>query len=940
MTAGLFARGVTGQPAEILLLSRRTSVQAFNFKSKTVRRQDITFEDKDEALRNDVRTLGAMVGDLIADQGGAELFEFVENARLRSIRRREDNERTGEELSALVKDLDPQFALAVIRSFSTYFQMVNTAEKVHRIRRRREYLRDIGLYQPGGLEDTLVKLKASGTSVDELQELLNSLRIEPVFTAHPTEPTRRTMLRKEQNIVRHLVDMLNPTMTPQETSAALANIRLLITAGWQTAEHPSEQMTVADELEHVLFFLTDVLYRTVPPYYEDIESAIKRIYGDDAEQVHVPGILRFASWVGGDMDGNPNVNAKTIRATLARQRSLILDLYYKECAALSAKLSQTNDRVSVSEELTAKIDEYSGVFHVAYHAVPARHREMPYRVFLQLVQARLQSTYDDDVFPYEKVSQFEVDLKLIEDSLAANKGEHAGLFAVTRLLRRVETFGFHLATLDVRQDAGVHRSVVGECLGDDDWMDRPAAERSARIIDAIQSREGTPQNLSNQARKTIAVFQAIASCRRKYGNAAIGPFIVSMTQGADDILSVLLLAEWGELHNRRGDVPLDVAPLLETVDDLHNGPAILRDLLDTELYRAHLKARDKQQTIMIGYSDSNKDGGLASARWALQNAQVALVDAVKSEDIELTLFHGRGGTISRGGSKTHVAILGAPPGTVNGRSRVTEQGEIINEKYGLRGIALRTLEQVTGSVALATAMPRHRGNDQPEWHTMMDVVAEESRNAYRKLVNETPEFFEYFRKATPIDLIERMRIGSRPSSRGSKSGIESLRAIPWVFAWTQARYLLPGWYGFGTGLRKAADTFDDKEFRSMFSEWYFMRALTADAEMVLAKADLGIARLYSELSGDLHETFFPIIEKEFALTRDLILEYSEHKELLEGDSTLQRSIMLRNPYVDPMSLMQVDLLARWRASGCEDEQLFEALLASVNGIAQGLQNTG
>jgi phosphoenolpyruvate carboxylase len=640
------------------------------------------------------------------------------------------------------------------------------------------------------------------------------------------------------------------------------------------------------------------------------------------------------------MDGNPNVNAKTIRATLSRQRSLILDLYYRECAGLSAKLSQSTDRVPTSDALLARIDEYRSVFQKAYHAVPARHRNMPYRVFLRLVQERLQSTYDDDIFPYERVSQLEEDILLITDSLEQNKGEHAGLFAVRRLLRRIQTFGFHMATLDVRQDAHVHRQVVGECLGEDDWDEWSPADRVTRIVDAIESREGLPERLSTQARKTIAVFQAIAFCRRKYGKRAIGPYIISMTQGADDILSVLLLAEWGELHNRRAEIPLDVAPLLETVDDLDRGPAILKELLGTELYRKHLETRDDCQTVMIGYSDSNKDGGLASARWALQNAQVTLVETVQSEGIELTLFHGRGGTISRGGSKTHAAVLGAPPGTVNGRLRVTEQGEIINEKYGLRGIALRTLEQVTGSVALATAMPHHRGNDEPEWHDMMDTIAEESRNAYRKLVYETPEFVDYFRKATPIDLIERMRIGSRPSSRRSKSGIEDLRAIPWVFAWTQGRFMLPGWYGFGTGLRAAADKFDDDAFRNMFAEWYFMRGLTADAEMVLAKADLGIAKLYSELAGDLHDTFFPIIEQEYELTRKLILEYSDHEELLEGDITLQRAIMLRNPYVDPMSLMQVDLLARWRETGREDEDVFEALLASINGIAQGLQNTG
>ena len=911
-----------------------------NAASKTLRRQDITFEDKDQALRDDVRTLGALVGELIEEQGGKELFEFVEDARLRAIRRREGTAIAGENLATLVGGLAPDHALQVIRSFSTYFQMANTAEKVHRIRRRREYLRDVSNYQPGGLEDTLFKLKAAGFGIDELGTLIGSLSIEPVFTAHPTEPTRRTILRKEQNIVRHLVDMLNPTMTPQEHHVALQNIRLLATTGWQTEEHPSAQMTVADELEHVLFFVTDVLYRAMPPFYEDIEAAVLHVYGEEGRRLEIPTIVNFASWVGGDMDGNPNVNAKTIRETLARQRSLILNLYYRECATVSAKLSQSSERAVFSQTLMDKIEEYRCVFQQAYHAVPARHRDMPYRVFLRLVQQRLQSTYDDDVFPYEGAAEFRNDIHLIAESLAANKGEHAGLFAVRRLLRRIDTFGFHLVTLDVRQDAEVHRSVVGECLGDDEWAERSPEDRAQRIVEAIESREGAPLNLSTQARKTIAVFQSIAACRRKYGQRAIGPFIISMTQGPDDILSVLLLAQWSELHNRRGEVPLDIAPLLETVDDLKKGPEILTALLSTRFYRDHLKTRGNRQTVMIGYSDSNKDGGLASARWALQNAEVTLVDCVQAQGIELTLFHGRGGTISRGGSKTHVAVLGAPPGTVNGRLRVTEQGEIINEKYGLRGIALRTLEQVTGSVALATALPHHRGNDQPEWHGMMDVIADESRRAYRELVYETPGFYDYFRKATPIDLIERMRIGSRPSSRRTQAGIQDLRAIPWVFSWTQARFVLPGWYGFGSGLKKAAERFDDASFRDMFAEWYFMRALTADAEMVLSKADLGIAKLYSELAGDLHEQFFPVIEAEYKLTRDLILEYSEHEALLEGDVTLQRAIMLRNPYVDPMSLMQVDLLSRWRESGSEDPALLNALLASVNGIAQGLQNTG
>ena len=905
-----------------------------------MRRQDITFEDKDQALRDDVRTLGALVGGLLREQGGDELFDFVETARVRAIRRREGNERPGESLTDFIKEVDLSLATEVIRAFSTYFQVTNTAEKVHRIRRRREYLQKVGQYQPGGLEETLVKLKAAGFDIPALQELLNRIRIEPVFTAHPTEPTRRTVLRKEQRIVRRLIDMLNPTMTVQETEACIENIKLDITTGWQTQEHPAERMTVSDELEHVLFFITDVLYRAMPPFYEDIENAAVRVFGEEGKKLVVPDIVHFASWVGGDMDGNPNVNAKTIRSTMSRQRLLVLDLYYNECASLSGKLSQSSSRIAVSRLVLDKLDHYRDVFHTAYHAVPVRHREMPYRIFLRLVQQRLQETYDDDAYPYESVEQFRDDIQMIADSLAENKGEHAGLFAVRRLLRRIDTFGFHLVTLDVRQDAMVHRQVVGECLGEDDWLEWSAADRAERIVEAITTKESAPDTQSVQTRKTLAVFQAIAFCRRKYGKQAIGPFIISMTQNADDILSILLLANWSELHTRRGDVPLDIAPLLETVDDLERGPEIIRTLLANKLYREHLEYRQNKQMVMIGYSDSNKNAGLASARWALQNAQVALVESVTEENIELRLFHGRGGTVSRGGGKTHVAVLGAPPGTINGYLRVTEQGEIINEKYGLRGIALRTLEQATGSVALATAMPQHRGNDLPEWHSMMQVIADTSKNVYRTLVFETADFYEYFRRATPIDLIERMRIGSRPSSRRDGTGVDDLRAIPWVFAWTQSRLILPGWYGLGSGLAEAARQFDDEAFSSMFSEWYFLRALIADAEMVLAKADLGIAEIYSRLADDLHDEFFPLLEKEFLLTWDLILKYSGQTELLEGDRTLQRAIMLRNPYVDPVSLMQVDLLRRWRASDRKDEALLKALLASVNGIAQGLQNTG
>lgn len=904
-----------------------------------ISRKDLVFADKDIALRKDVRILGAMVGDLLREQGGDRFFELVETARRSAIARRE-GQLSSEELAETVSGLDAPAAQNFIRAFSTYFQLVNTAEKVHRIRRRRDYMRENDAHQPHGIYDMLAQFKEAGVSVEEVLASLEDTLIEPVFTAHPTEPTRRTILRKEQNIVRRMVDLLDPGMPPQEVNAALAVIRAEVTSGWQTVEHPSESMTVADELEHVLFFLTDVLYRVIPPFYENLTDALREVYGDEAAASTLPTLTRFASWVGGDMDGNPNVGAKTIRNTLARQRSLVLDLYFRECANVAGKLSQCVGRVAFSPEIDAIIQNYRQHFSKAWGEIPSRHRDMPYRVMLKLVQARLQATYDDDAFPYESPEEFRDDIQRIADSLTDNHGEHAGLFAIRRLLRRIDCFGFHLATLDVRQDSLVHREVIGKCLNDDDWLKRSAEERLTKICEAIENRESPADTNDTQVRKTLAVFQTIAFCRRKYGARSIGPYIISMTQDADDVVAIILLAQWAELGNRRGEVPLDIAPLLETVPDLQNGPRIMQSLLSNPTYAKHLQYRENRQTIMVGYSDSNKDGGLASARWALHQAQASLRDTLAEHKVELTLFHGRGGTVSRGGSKMHDAVLGAPAGTVNGRMRVTEQGEIINEKYGLRAIALRTLEQAAASVTAANVLNPRNETLAPQWVPMMNLVADTSREYYQALTRKSENFFPYFRTATPIDVIEKMRIGSRPASRREQKGIDDLRAIPWVFSWTQSRFILPGWYGFGTGLARAVDEFGEDQFGEMFRNWYFVKALLADAEMVLAKSDLEIAKSYSELSGDLHDEFFPRIKAEFDLSVEMILKLSGNTNLLDGDKTLQRTILLRNPYIDPMSLLQIQLLKEWREGDRQDGPLLEALLASVNGIAQGLQNTG
>ena len=486
----------------------------------------------------------------------------------------------------------------------------------------------------------------------------------------------------------------------------------------------------------------------------------------------------------------------------------------------------------------------------------------------------------------------------------------------------------------------MHRRVVGEALGEAGWLEATSEYRAARLRAALERRESPREQLSSEGRRTLAVFQAIAYCRRKYGKRAIGPYIISMTHGPDDVLGVLLLARWGDLSTRTGTVPLDIVPLFETVEDLENSPRIMEQLFADEHYARHLKKRKSHQIIMVGYSDSNKDGGLASARWALQQAQAALVVSLDRAQVALTLFHGRGGTISRGGGKTHAAVLATPPGAVRGRLRVTEQGEMINAKYGLGGIALRTLEQALGSVLSVSGSRAPAHADEARWHRIMGTIAEASREAYKTLVYDTPDFAEYFRCATPVDVIERMQIGSRPAARNASGEIADLRAIPWVFAWTQARFTLPGWYGIGTGLASAVEQYGVDQVRKMVHSWYFLKTLLADVEMVLAKSDLDIAVRYSALSGDLHQRLFPVIQAEFDLTTRLILELKEQGRLLEHDSTLRRAIRLRNPYVDPMSFLQIELLGQWRAGNRQADAVFQALLASINGIAHGLQSTG
>ena len=908
--------------------------------SPTVRRADIFFPEKDQALRHDVHRLGELVGDVVREQGGEALFDLVESARQVSIAHREGDAGSLEQLQRLLASLDPETATEFIRAFSTYFQVVNMAEKVHRIRRRIDYLRDAATPQPRGFEYVLARLKKAGVGADTILEALKGLSVEPVFAAHPLEVTRRTLLAHQQSVARRLIRMLDPNLTPQEVQALMARIRMDITASWQTEEHSRELVRVSDESEHILFFLTDILYSIIPPFYEQLAETVREAFPSVDESLQLPTMVRFGSWAGGDMDDNPDVTAKTVRQTLARQKALVLNLYHGECGALARHLSQSGSRVEVSESLRARSAFYAGHFPQAANAIPARHREMPYRVFLGLVAARLRATHEEQAFPYESPDEFIEDIDILADSLRDNKGTNAGLFEALRLRRRADTFGFHIATLDIRQNALVHRRVVGEGLQQQGWLDASIEDRTARLQAALERRESPVGRLSSDSRRTLAVFQTIAHCRRKYGARSIGPYIVSMAHGPDDVLSVLLLARWGDLGTKGLPVPLDVVPLFETAEDLENSSAIIESLLRDESYRAHLRHRGSRQMIMVGFSDSNRDGGVAPARWTLQNAQRDLVATCKRFGITLTLFHGRGSTLSRGGGRLDEALLASPAGAVTGRLRITEQGDMINAKYGLRGIAMRSLKRSVSSLLWATAGDYVAAASEDRWRKIMGEIASTSWQAYKETVFDRAEFNTYFRAATPIDVIERLGMGSRSGFDEREYRSSEPRANPWLFAWTQNRALLPGWFGLGAGLEHAARKYGMDALRSMFADLNFFRVLVADTEVVLAKSDLTVSERYSRLAGPLHEMFFPVIRDEHERCAHLVMELTDQGVLLQRARTLRRAIRLRNPYVDPMSLLQVDLLERWRRSGRRDQDLLQPLVVSIYGIAHGMQTTG
>ncbi|NBU24229.1 MAG: phosphoenolpyruvate carboxylase [Gammaproteobacteria bacterium] len=871
------------------------------------------------------------------------MLQLVEGDRRLAIARRRGDAAAGQELESRMRDRPTGIARDLERAFTAWFQAVNLAEQLHRVRRRRAYfLDDARKPQPGGVSDAIGRLKADGAALPEVLSLLGTLRIEPVFIAHPSESPRRTVLRKQLRLADLLFDRLDPTLAPHEQRALVGQIRTELTTSWQTEDHPRQRLTVADEREHVIFYLVEVLYRIVPAFHEEIAEALRAHYGAEAEDVEVPTVIRFGSWVGGDMDGNPDVHAKSIRETLVRQQQAIVNAYFGEVQALGQLLSQSASRVGSSAALQQRIESYATLIPGARDASPSRHDRMPYRVFLGQVAGRLRATYEGRPPGYEEPGQFRRDIELVAESLAANRGRHAGLFSVQRLLRRISVFGFHLARLDVRQHASSLHRVVGRALGQAGWSALGPEERRRQLRACLERDTGPQLELDALGKRTVAVFEAMSQCRRRFGPESIGAYVVNGVGGADDVLAALLLARWAEAYDRRrGVLAFDVAPMFDTMESLARAGDVMRDLLQEPFYRAHLDGRGRRQQVLVGYSESGKQAGPCAARFAAYRAQGALAAALAAAGEQHVVCHVRGGSIARGGGRIDGMVSAMPPSTVNGWLRITEQGESMNQHYGLGPIALRTLERAFGALAPVTAAGQRGRTAEPD-PVALEIasrLSEASGERYRALVWGESAFHAWFRAVTPIDVIERMQVGGRPAVRPGFDGLRGLRASPWVSAWTQNRMLLPGWFGAGTGLRAAVDGWGMQAVRSAAADWSFLRDLLGSVEVMLARSDLDIAARYESLAEADHG-FGAVLRAEHELAVATLLEVKEQQGLLDGDRTQQRALHLRNPYVDPMNLMQIDLLRRWRAGGREDRDLLDALVASVSGISHGLQSNG
>jgi len=907
--------------------------------------------DKDAPLFEDIRLLGRLLGDVIRDQEGEDVFNIVERVRALSVRfHRHDDVGARGELDALLNGLTREQTNLVVRAFSYFSHLANIAEDQHHVRRARAHALAGSRPREGGVAHAVARAGELGIGKDRLAGFFARADIAPVLTAHPTEVQRKSILDREWKIASLLDARDRLPLTPEEREENEEALRRAILILWQTRMLRTAKLAVMDEVNNALSFYDTTFLRALPRLHNAIE---------DTMGTAVPAFLRPGSWIGGDRDGNPFVTADILRRALNAQSRKAFAFYLEQTHQLGGELSSSELLVDISDELRE-------LARRSPDRNPHRDDE-PYRRAIAGIYARLAATAREldhmealrhpvaDAPPYADCAEYAAELAILDSSLKGNGAALLTRGRLRRLRRAVEIFGFHLAPLDLRQNSDVHLRTVHELFE----TARPGTDYAGRSeegrIALLLAELATPRLLaspwwtySEETAGELAIFHAAREAHRRYGKAAIQNVIISKGEGVSDVLEVaLLLKEVGLLRPREGELDVNIVPLFETIGDLERSGAVMDRLFSLPAYRRLLDSRGGLQEVMLGYSDSNKDGGFLMSNWALYRAEIALVEVFRMRGVKLRLFHGRGGTVGRGGGPSYQAILAQPAGAVQGAIRITEQGEVIASKYANPELGRRNLEVFVAATLEATLLPREHDDPQPDCLAAMAELADTAFAAYRALVYETPGFEQYFWESTVISEIAQLNIGSRPASRKQTTAIEALRAIPWVFSWSQCRLMLPGWYGFGS----AYDAFIEargadglKLLRHMAHEWGFFRAMLSNMDMLLAKTDIALAERYAGLVRDaeLRAAIFDRIQAEWRATVAALLAITEQRELLESNPLLKRSMTNRYPYLDPLNHLQVELLRRYRSGApwSEDDRVKSGIHLTINGVAAGLRNSG
>jgi phosphoenolpyruvate carboxylase len=929
----------------------------------------------DKELRSRVRLFGNLLGEVLREHAGEDILAAVESLRKGYIKlRREENPSLRDRLTRNISNLEPDALTDVIRAFNLYFSLVNIAEEAFQHRQRRKQARRHGLSWIGSFQRTLQDFRDGGIAPDDLQILLNQSLYLPVFTAHPTEALRRTVMAQLRRIFVTSEKLDDLRLGREERDIVQQRLKQQIQVLWKTEEVRLHKPSVEDEIRNGLYFFRESLFAAIPKTYRYLEQAAEHVYaGHKTTPVNIPGgLIRFGSWIGGDRDGNPFVKPATTALALRLQMREVLATYIDHAVDLGKRLTHSEHLCNFSRAFTEGLAQDEALLGDACKAFPEGHKHELYRRKICMMVHRLRLNLDDidariaepdkdiagNPSAYRNEQQFLHDLLLIRDSLVADGDSNVANAELQDLIRLVETFGFFLMHLDIRQESTRHTEAVSELLAAmPQPVDYATLDEHARQQCLTGWLSGAPpaidrNALSAETRETLEVLDVMRDMQSEVSENAFGNYVISMTHNASHILEVMLLAWLTGLVGRHDDqwfCQIRISPLFETIDDLDHIEDVLSALLDNDSYTALLKSTGNRQEIMLGYSDSCKDGGILASNWSLYEAQKKVIAITDRHDIEIRLFHGRGGTIGRGGGPTHEAILSQPPGTVHGQIKFTEQGEVLRYKYSNEETAVYELSMgVTGLLKASLGLIRPPASDRRDYMGVMDELTALGETSYRDLIDNTPGLFDYFYEVTPVTEIGLLNIGSRPSHRKKQDRSKtSIRAIPWVFGWAQARHTLPAWYGLGTALESWRDEDPARlaRLQGMYQEWPFFRSLLGNIQMALFKGEMNIAHEYTRLANDqgMAQDIFEKIRDEYRRTVTQVLHISGAHQLLEENPSLCLSLYRRNPYLDPLNNIQITLLSRYRDNTLPENQReswLHPLLRSINAIASGMRNTG